>query len=154
MKGLTMNYRFLSRWSIPLLVLGAAMMFRLGGCTNGQDEPVSDVTLDQDGMIVPNSPPTDLPQHDPFKYKLTIKGLKAGKTVPSLNPDKDPHKIYVPLYGSTKIGLTEGDFQVLDADGTDGAALFQLPNPDPTNSGISRYSVFVKERQKITEVPS
>jgi hypothetical protein len=52
--------------------------------------------------------------------------------------------IHVPLNGSCQIGLQQGDFQVLDSNCTDGSAGFQLPNPDPTNSGTTTYSVFVR----------
>src|SRR5437868_13615131 len=52
--------------------------------------------------------------------------------------------IFVPLTGSTKILLSEGPFAVLDGNGTDGSAAFQLPNPDPTNSGTTTYSVWVR----------
>ena len=54
------------------------------------------------------------------------------------------HRIFVPLRGKTKIMLAEGDFKVLDANGTDGFAKFQLPNPDPENDGIATYSVFAR----------
>ncbi len=56
------------------------------------------------------------------------------------------HVIFVPIGGSTKIGLKESSsFQVLDANGTDGnGAAFTLPNPDPTNSGNTAYSVFAR----------
>jgi len=50
----------------------------------------------------------------------------------------------VKLWGSdSKIMLTEGDFAVLDANGTDGPAAFQLPNPDPDGDGVTEYSVYV-----------
>ena len=39
------------------------------------------------------------------------------------------HRIFVKLDGKTRILLREGDFGVLDADGTDGKAIFQLPDP-------------------------
>lgn len=52
--------------------------------------------------------------------------------------------IHVPLDGSCQINLSEGQFQVLDSNCTDGSAGFQLPNPDPTNSGTTTYSVFVR----------
>ena len=52
--------------------------------------------------------------------------------------------IHVPLTGSCQINLAQGDFQVLDSNCTDGSASFQLPNPDPTNSGTTTYSVFVR----------
>ena len=45
--------------------------------------------------------------------------------------------------GSTKINLTEGSFAVLDANGTDGTAAFQLPNPD-NGTGQLAYSVWVR----------
>ncbi len=56
------------------------------------------------------------------------------------------HRIFVKLWGKTKIMLAEGDdFQVLDANGTDGnGAKFQLPNPDPDGDGTTVYSVFAR----------
>jgi hypothetical protein len=57
----------------------------------------------------------------------------------------DGHRIFVPLSGNSKILLHEGtDFQVLDTNGTDGSADFQLPNPDPDNDGITEYSVWAR----------
>jgi hypothetical protein len=46
--------------------------------------------------------------------------------------------------GRTTIGLKEGPFEVIDANGTDGSATFQLPNPDPDNDGTTAYSVFAR----------
>src|SRR5262249_44823299 len=37
-----------------------------------------------------------------------------------------------------------GDFQVLDANGTDGSASFSLPNPDPDGDGTTSYSVWAR----------
>ena len=54
------------------------------------------------------------------------------------------HRIFVSLQGKTKILLAEGDFQVLDANGTDGEASFQLPSPDPDNDGVTEYSVYAR----------
>lgn len=53
-------------------------------------------------------------------------------------------RIFVLLNGATKILLQEGPFQVIDPNGTDGSASFQLPNPDPENDGTTTYSVFVR----------
>lgn len=50
----------------------------------------------------------------------------------------------MPLSGSTKIELSAGDFAVLDANGTDGSASFQLPNPDVNNAGTTTYSVYAR----------
>jgi hypothetical protein len=58
--------------------------------------------------------------------------------------ENNGHRIFLTLGGNTKIGLQEGPFGVVDYNGTDGSASFRLPNPDPTNSGITGYSVFMR----------
>jgi hypothetical protein len=88
--------------------------------------------------------------------------LPDGSPNPDYNPVVKPdsgHRIFVKL-GSptgastkTRIGLRQGDdFAVLDADGTDGKALFQLPDPgdviDPITGeydpDAADYLVFIK----------
>lgn len=54
------------------------------------------------------------------------------------------HSLFLAMNTRTKISLQEGDFKVIDRNGTDGSASFSLPNPDPTNSGITKYSVFMR----------
>lgn len=74
-------------------------------------------------------------------YNLQVIALK------SKNADmtsSNGHSLFVLQGGNTKIGLKEGDFKVLDRNGTDGTATFQLPSPDPTNSGVTAYSVFMR----------
>ena len=66
-------------------------------------------------------------------YNLNIIGVEKGKN-PAMD-DKNGHVIFVSLGKtnrvSTKIWLTEGPFQVLDANGTDNdGAAFQLPKND------------------------
>src|SRR2546428_1967920 len=76
-------------------------------------------------------------------YNLNIIGVPRSKTA-DMTGDNG-HRIFVPIGGNTKIMLTEGpDFEVLDANGTDGEASFQLPNPDPDGDGITVYSVFAR----------
>jgi hypothetical protein len=75
-------------------------------------------------------------------YNLNIIGVAKGKTATMTG--SDGHVIFVPLAGKTKINLSEGDFAVLDANATDGAGAFQLPSPDPTNSGTTTYSVWLR----------
>jgi len=76
-------------------------------------------------------------------YNLNIIGVPKNKTADMTN--NDGHRIFVPLSGIAKILLGPGDdFAVLDANGTDGSASFQLPNPDPTNSGETKYSVWAR----------
>jgi len=75
-------------------------------------------------------------------YNLNIIGVPKDK-----NPDfsgGNGHRIFVRLEGRTKILLREGDVDVLDANGTDGTAAFQLPEPDAGDDGVTDYSVFVR----------
>jgi len=75
-------------------------------------------------------------------YNLNIIGVAKDKTADMT--DTSRHTIFVPLEGKTSIKLTEGDFSVLDGNGTDGQAAFQLPNPDPDEDFTTDYSVFVR----------
>ena len=75
-------------------------------------------------------------------YNLNIIGVPKEKTADMTNGKG--HRIFVPLTGHTKIWLSEGPYEVLDANGTDGSASFQLPNPDPDNLGITEYSVYAR----------
>jgi len=85
-------------------------------------------------------------------YNLNFIGVPNSKTADMTG--NDGHRIFVALLGQTKILLCESgtgteclnvtDFQVLDANGTDGTAKFALPNPDPTNSGSTVYSAYVR----------
>jgi hypothetical protein len=74
-------------------------------------------------------------------YNLNIIGVPKDKSA-DFNGGNGG-RIFVDLVGSTKIDLTEGSFNVLDANGTDGTAKFQLPNPD-NGSGQLAYSVWVR----------
>jgi hypothetical protein len=76
-------------------------------------------------------------------YNLNIIGVPKQKSADMTN--NDGHRIFVPLSGTAKIMLQQGTgFNVLDANGTDGSAAFQLPNPDPDNDGITTYSVWAR----------
>lgn len=76
-------------------------------------------------------------------YNLNIIGVPKDKTADMT--DNNGHRIFVPLEGKTKIMLIEGeDFAVLDANGTQGSASFQLPNPDPDADGTTVYSVWAR----------
>lgn len=75
-------------------------------------------------------------------YNLNIIGVPKGKTQ-DLSGSLG-HRIFVPLTGNCKISLTEGTFQTLDGNCTDGKANFQLPNPDPENTGTTTYSVWAR----------
>jgi hypothetical protein len=75
-------------------------------------------------------------------YNLNLIGVEY-KGAPMDN--NNGRRIFVKLWGTTKIYLTEGDFKVLDANGTDSnGAAFQLPAADADCDGYSDYSVFVR----------
>lgn len=79
-------------------------------------------------------------------YQFNIIGVDKGKTA-DMTGDNG-RRMFVGLgrdgTANTRINLTEGEFDVLDANGTDGVAAFQLPNPDPDGDGTTAYSVFVR----------
>lgn len=76
-------------------------------------------------------------------YNLNIIGVPKNKTADMTG--SQGHRIFVPVIGKAKIMLSEGEFAVLDANGTDGnGAAFQLPNPDVDGDGTTEYSVYVR----------
>jgi len=83
-------------------------------------------------------------------YNLNIIGMSHAKNVDPNSVTSDGHRVFVQLgnkdnAATTKISLVEGtDFAVLDYDGTDGQAKFQLPNPDPDGDGVTVYSVYLR----------
>jgi hypothetical protein len=76
-------------------------------------------------------------------YTLNIIGVSNPKTAPMDNSDR--HTIFVPEKGGCQISLVVGEFNVNDGNCFDGdGAEFQLPNPDPDNTGTTTYSVFAR----------
>jgi len=75
-------------------------------------------------------------------FGLNIIGVPKGKSTNLTGGDG--RRIFVPLEGRARINLSQGDFAVLDANGTDGVAAFQLPNPDPDGDGVTSYQVFAR----------
>lgn len=76
-------------------------------------------------------------------YNLNLIGVPKTKTA-DMTGDNG-RRIFVKLDGNTRILLSEGaEYKVLDANGTDGSAGFQLPNPDPDNDGITTYTVYAR----------
>lgn len=101
---------------------------------------ISGVALAGQGNGLPSGP----------HYNLNLIGMEKGKNENMGCGNGD--RIFVQLSKtgrvSTKINLQEGDFGVIDCDGTDGEATFQLPNPDPDNTGTTEYSVYLRLRGK------
>lgn len=83
-------------------------------------------------------------------YNLNLIGMEKAKHVDPGSDTSSGHRIFVQLgskdnAATTKILLEQGPgFEVLDYDGTDGQARFQLPNPDPDNDGVTQYSVYLR----------
>ncbi|MDP3954814.1 MAG: hypothetical protein Q8Q15_00435 [bacterium] len=80
-------------------------------------------------------------------YNLNIIGVPKDKNADFSGGNG--HRIFVDLgktgqVASTRINLIEGPFDVIDANGTDGTAAFQLPNPDLDGDGTTAYSVYVR----------
>jgi hypothetical protein len=95
---------------------------------------VAELSFGQDEDRVPNGP----------HYNLNIIGVAKGKSADMTS--NSGHRIFVSLGKRsdspvrTRISLlqsTDGSFQVLDANGTDNGAIFQLPAP-------GTYSVWVR----------
>jgi hypothetical protein len=77
-------------------------------------------------------------------FNLNVIGVDKGHDKP-MNPN-GRHTMFVKLWGKCDIGLTEGDYQVLDWSCLDGdRAEFQLPNPaDADGNGKLEYSVYAR----------
>lgn len=105
----------------------------------GSDEPNLDqVRLEAESVVngLGNGAPSG------SHYNLNMIGVPKGKTADMTN--NSGHRIFMSLEGKTKVLLSEGEFAVLDANGTDGTASFRLPNPDSANTGITKYAVFAR----------
>jgi len=110
-----------------------------------ENEVMSPADLDTSSDVMAKPDKTTIGNEAPSgaHYNLNIIGMSKEKEVDMTG--NNGHRIFVKLDGRSKIMLIEGDdFAVLDANGTDGRAEFQLPDPDPTDSGISAYSIWVR----------
>ncbi len=76
-------------------------------------------------------------------YNLNIIGVPKEKTGGTWT--NDGHRIFVPLTGKCNIWLQNGsEFNVIDADGTDGSARLQLLDPYPGTATTSTYRIYVR----------
>jgi len=138
--------------TLRTIVVGMGIVL-LAAC--GQNAPFSPSALVSEGAntVVESASPNTLARSLAVQtgngapsgghYTLNIIGVPRNKTA-DMTGDNG-HRIFVPLFGNPRIMLSEGaDFGVLDANGTDGTAAFQLPNPDPDGDGVTVYSVFAR----------
>jgi hypothetical protein len=74
-------------------------------------------------------------------YNLNLIGVPQGKTATITSGNR----IFIRYEGRTDILLREGEYEVIDGNGTDGEAAFQLPDPDPGDDGGQlAYSVWIR----------
>lgn len=121
--------RIIGRRTMGALLFAATMLATgCAGQVGSDDEEIGPVAITGNGA--PSGP----------HFTLNLIGSSTAKQ----QSGGGGSVMFVPLTGSTKINLSEGTFAVLDKDCTDGSCQFQLPNPDPTNSGTTTYSVFAR----------
>jgi hypothetical protein len=132
----------MARWAPPTAVV---LAFTLAGCNDETTSPdLSPASVKTPALAVGttgNGAPSGA------HYTLNIIGVPKDKSASF--DGGNGHRIFVDLgktgaVANTRINLREGDFTVLDANGTDGTAAFQLPNPDPDGDGTTAYSVYVR----------
>ena len=106
-----------------------------GACMGYSGDPGAETEGVEDNLTGNGSPAG-------HEFQLNLIGVAKGKKADLSN--NDGRRIFIPLDGTTKILLQEGDFAVLDANATDGSGKFQLPSPDPDGDGVTEYSVFAR----------
>ena len=79
-------------------------------------------------------------------YKMNLIGHPGSPSSDMLNDQGK--RIFLRLNGNTRVLLSEGSFDILDADGTDGSAAFSLPDPDPDGDGTTWYGVYIRPKGK------
>jgi hypothetical protein len=135
--------RSVSRWDPRAIVL--LTLIAIAGCSGDTTSPAtapgSSPNVALGTATTGNGAPSGA------HYTLNIIGVPKDKSADFTGGDG--HRIFVDLgktgaAANTRINLKEGDFGVLDANGTDGVAAFQLPNPDPDGDGTTSYSVYVR----------
>lgn len=108
------------------------------GCSEEQDvNPSANLGASKTTLATGNGAPSGA------HYTLNIIGVPKDKT--AAMDDNNGHRIFVKDSGKTNIYLTEGDFGVIDANGTDSdGARFSLPAPDSDLDGHTEYSVYAR----------
>src|SRR5262245_43624385 len=114
------------------------LAFAAGSITACSNEPTGPTRLTPTTASfsngLPGNPSTAL-------YKFNMIGVSNPKDV-GLDNDQGK-RMFVLLDGHSTINLKEGDsFDILDANATDqDGGLFQLPDPDPDDDGVTYYGV-------------
>lgn len=135
------NYNLLSKKGniqvVAVLVLMVAVLITGYALVSGSTNPSPKAAAPTQNTTTGNGGPGGA------HYQINVIGVKQGKTA-NFNDDTDGRSLFVWADGTKcTIKLVEGAFKIIDRNCTDdGVATFSLPNPDPTNSGTSTYSVY------------
>jgi hypothetical protein len=122
-----------SRSLLPIIVCLA--LPHLGGCMASTE----DLSAEDDSLRAVTGSGAPSGSH----YNLNIIGVSNPRSTDMTGGSG--RRIFVPLTGRASIELAQGaDFAVIDANGTDGTASFQLPSPDSDNDGVTEYSVWAR----------
>lgn len=135
--------RGVSRWAPPAAAVLALAV--LGGCSEEATSPTTSHGSAGSPALAVGETGNGAPSG--AHYTLNIIGVPKGKSANFSGGNG--HRIFVGLgktgeVSNTRINLSLGEFGVLDANGTDGTAEFQLPNPDPNGDGVTAYSVYYR----------
>jgi hypothetical protein len=124
-----------TRWSLPTIALAAAIV----GCAEPTAAPRP---MARSGRTPTAS--TGFPTGTTL-YKFNLLGVPRGKTA-SMTGDAGK-RMFVPLWGTAKIYLKQGPFDILDANATDGnGGTFQLPDPQVGDTEYTWYGVYIRPK--------
>ena len=127
-----------TRWSVPTIALATAVL----ACTEPTAAPTARVPTN--GMTPKAS--TGFPTGTTL-YKFNLLGVPKGKT-PSMTGDQGK-RMFVPLWGTAKIYLQQGPFDIIDANATDlNGGTFQLPDPQLNDTEYTWYGVYIRPKGK------
>jgi hypothetical protein len=129
--------------ALPLVAFSLAAL----ACADDPASPPMDDVLgagldkptDGDGYVGNGAP-------SGWHFNLNLLGMSKEKAMTGdwEAPHDNGHRIFIPYEGKVDIYLREGEYQVVDPNGTDqDGAKFQLPNPDD-GSGDLAYSVWIR----------
>ena len=128
-----------TRWSVPAIALATSIV----ACA----EPTAAPDLAAGPTVRPGLTPkaaTGFPSGTTL-YKFNLLGVPKGKTA-SMTGDQGK-RMFIPLWGTAKIYLQQGPFDVIDANGTDAnGATFQLPDPQLDDTEYTWYGVYIRPK--------
>ena len=128
-----------TRWSLPAIALATSVL----ACSEPTATPdLAAGRIPSSGMTPKAA--TGFPSGTTL-YKFNLLGVPKGKTA-SMTGDQGK-RMFIPLWGTAKIYLQQGPFDVIDANGTDAnGATFQLPDPQLDDTEYTWYGVYIRPK--------